>query len=161
MCATCRCLTTAKRSAPRLVWVPQKKKNSKKKADLKSGILRALALAQFLAITAGCRTPPPDPIRLDGRLLTVENRSSEDWQHVEIWLNTYYRVTVPSIPAGGRFQVPLDAFVAGFGQRFDFARAQIRDLRVTATAAGKPLELRNEFQATGLGALKDIGGRKP
>ena len=80
---------------------------------------------------------------------------------MEIWLNMYYRVTVSSIPAGGRFQAPLDAFVAGFGQRFDFRRAQIRDLRVNGTANGKPFELKKEFQSAGLDALKDLGGKKP
>jgi len=74
---------------------------------------------------AGCSKPPQDPLTLEGNLLTVDNRSSSEWTNVEIWLNTYYRVTTTSIPAGGRFQVPLDAFVAGFGQRFNFRRAQI------------------------------------
>ena len=110
----------------------------------------------------GCSKPPPDPLHLEGNLLTVENRSSKDWEHVEIWLNTYYRVTAASIPAGSRFQVPLDAFVAGFGQRFDYRRAQIRDLRLTATeASGAPVELKKQFESTGLGALRDLGGKKP
>jgi hypothetical protein len=78
---------------------------------------------------------------------------------VEIWLNTYYRVTAASIPAGSRFQAPLDTFVAGFGQRFDFRRAQVHDLRLTATLPdGRALEIKKSFQAGGLGAL---GGGKP
>ena len=48
-----------------------------------------------------------------GSLLTVDNQTTRDWAQVEIWLNTYYRVTTTGIPAGGRFQTPLDAFVAG------------------------------------------------
>ena len=39
-------------------------------------------------------------------ILTVDNRTSDDWTHVEIWLNTYFRITVASIPATSRFQVP-------------------------------------------------------
>ena len=44
-------------------------------------------------------------------MLTVDNRTSRDWRQVEIWLNTYYRLTTAAIPAGGRFQAPLDVFV--------------------------------------------------
>ena len=108
-----------------------------------------------------CSKPPVEPLRLEGNLLTVDNHTSRDWEHVEIWLNTYYRVTTPAIPAGGRFQAPLDVFVAGFGQRFDFRRAQIRDLRLTAKLrGGEPLELKKQFEVSGLGALKGIGGKK-
>ena len=78
---------------------------------------------------------------------------------VEIWLNTYYRVTTPSIPAGGRFQVGLDSFVAGFGQRFDYRRAQVSDLRLTAKLPdGKPLELKKQFAAGGLAGM--LGGKR-
>jgi len=38
---------------------------------------------------------------------------------------------VPKIAAGSRLQVPLDSFVAGFGQRFDFHRTQVTDVRLT------------------------------
>ena len=42
--------------------------------------------------------------------------------------------------------MPLDAFVAGFGQRFDYKRTQITDLRLKATLPdGTPLELKKEF----------------
>ena len=56
------------------------------------------------------------PLKLEGNLLTVDNRTKDDWEHVEIWLNTYYRVTVPVIQAGGRFQAP------GAGRRAGQAR---------------------------------------
>jgi len=94
-------------------------------------------------------------------MLTVDNRSSEEWKNVQIWLNTYYRVTAPSIPPMGRLQAPLDTFVAGFGQRFQFRRMQIRDLRLTATLPdGKPLEIKKEFASSGgLGAIK-LGGQR-
>ena len=54
--------------------------------------------------------------------------------------------------------MPLDTFVAGFGQRFDFHRMQIKDLRLTAKLPdGTPLELKKQFEEGGLaGAL----GRK-
>jgi hypothetical protein len=114
----------------------------------------ALIVAALLA-SASCSKPPAEPIQLDRNILTVDNRTSQEWSHVEIWLNTFYRVTPGSIPAGGRFQAPLDVFVAGFGQRFDFKRMQIKDVRLTATLPdGRPLELKKAFQAAGLaGAL--------
>ena len=107
----------------------------------------------------GCTKLPIEPLKLEGNMLTVDNRSSSDWTHVEIWLNTYYRITTTSIPAGGRFQAPLDVFVAGFGQRFDFRRAQIRDLRLKATLPdGKPLELVKDFTTGGLAGA--LGGKR-
>ena len=113
----------------------------------------------LVAGATGCSKTPADPLQLDRNILTVDNRTREDWSHVEIWLNTYYRVTWASIPAGGRFQAPLDTFVAGFGQRFDFHRAQVHDLRLTATLPdGRPLEIKKAFEVGGLrGAL---GGGK-
>src|SRR5206468_4498384 len=122
-------------------------------------ILLASAAITVLTLAAGCSKPPQEPLKLEGNLLTVDNRSSQDWNAVEIWLNMHYRVTTSSIPAGGRFQVPLDAFVAGFGQRFDFRRAQIRDLRLVAKLPdGKPLELKKLFEASGLAGM--LGGKK-
>lgn len=107
---------------------------------------------------AGCSTPPSDPLQLDRNILTVDNRSPKDWTNVEIWLNTYYRVPVRSIRAGTRFQAPLDTFVAGFGQRFDFRRTQIHDLRLTASLPdGTPLELKKQFESGGLARVLGKG----
>jgi hypothetical protein len=116
----------------------------------------AVIVLAAAALAAGCSTPRPvDPLQLDGNLLTVTNQSGTDWSHVEIWLNTYYRVTTDLIGTRGRLQVPLDTFVAGFGQRFDFRRAQVKDLRLTArTPDGKPVELKMEFRPSGLDILK-------
>jgi hypothetical protein len=108
-----------------------------------------------LSAAAGCRSVPEEPLQLERNLLTIRNPSPSDWSNVEVWLNTYYRVTTASVPAGGRFQAPLDTFVAGFGQRFDFHRMQVKDLRLTATGAdGKPFEIKKQFEKGGLaGAL--------
>jgi hypothetical protein len=74
--------------------------------------------------------------------MTVENMTGGDWQNVEIWLNDHYRVTRARMPAGERFGVPLDAFVAGFGQRFNPAKQVVQGIEVTAvTAGGKPVRL--------------------
>jgi hypothetical protein len=91
-------------------------------------------------------------------MLTVDNRSSNDWTGVEIWLNRNHSVRVASIPAGARQQVPLDAFVAGFGQRFNYKRTQITDLRLKAKLPdGTPLEIKKEFT---VGGLEGAFGRK-
>src|SRR5216683_5014149 len=108
-----------------------------------------------MVLAVACSGPPVDPLQLDRNILTVDNRSPRDWTNVEIWLNANFRVTNASIPARSRSQVPLDGFVAGFGQRFDFKRMQIRDLRLTATLPdGQRLELKKAFAAPGIaGAL--------
>lgn len=123
-------------------------------------ILRSVAPAAFALGIAGCRKPPVvEPLQLDGNRLTVENRSSLVWTGIEIWLNRNHRVTVASIPAGGRLQVPLDAFVAGFGQRFDVHRTPITDLRLTAKLPdGTPLELKKAFTEGGLAGVS--GGKR-
>jgi len=120
---------------------------------------RLLAAAIVAILAAGCSGRPPDPIQLQRSLLTVTNQSRQDWSNVEIWLNTYFRVTVPSIPAGSRFQTTLDAFVTGFGQRFNFARMQVKDLRLTAKLPdGTPVEIKKDFQASGLAGA--LGGKR-
>jgi hypothetical protein len=129
-------------------------------------MVRALTTAVAMVVAVGCSRPPQEPLKLDGNLLTVDNRSSREWTHVEVWLNTYYRVTTDSIPAGGRFQAPLDVFVAGFGQRFDFHRMQVKALRLTAKLPdGQPLELNKQFDVGGLagalGGMKRQGGTAP
>lgn len=112
-------------------------------------------------LTASCTRPVDDPLKLEGNLLTVDNRTAEEWTNVEIWLNAYFRVTTSSIPKGGRFQVPLDAFVAGFGQRFNFRRMQIKDLRLKARLPdGTPLELTRQFSAGGLAAVFEKWGKR-
>jgi hypothetical protein len=121
--------------------------------------LTSIALSVLAAATAGCYKAPVEPLKIEGNLVTVDNRSSRDWAQVEVWLNTYYRVTAPSIPAGGRTQMPLDTFVAGFGQRFDFHRMQVRDLRLTAKLPdGAPLELKKQFMVGGLAGA--LGGKR-
>jgi hypothetical protein len=118
-------------------------------------VTRALAIGLVVVAAAGCGGPPQEPLKLDGNMLTVDNRTSEEWQHVEIWLNTYYRVTADSIPPNGRLQTPLDNFVAGFGQRFEFRRMQVKDLRLKAKRPdGTPFELKKEFVTGGLDVLR-------
>ena len=113
-----------------------------------------------LIVACACRTIEPDPITLERNILTVDNRTPQDWNRVEIWINTYYRVTASSVPAKSRFQAPLDTFVAGYGQRFDYRRAPIKDLRLTATLPdGSPFELKKQFDA-GVGLAGALGGKR-
>ena len=121
---------------------------------------RVLPLVALVLAATGCRTIEPDPITLERNMLTVDNRTPQDWKHVEIWINTSYRVTASSVPAKSRFQAPLDTFVAGFGQRFDYHRAPIKDLRLTATLPdGSPFELKKRFDES-VGLAGALGGKR-
>ena len=114
-----------------------------------------------VALASACYKPPPEVLTLDGSVLTVSNQTKTNWSNVEVWLNTYYRATFASIPAGGRMQAPLNFFVAGLGQRFNFARMQVRDLRLTAKLPdGKPFEVKKEFEVDALEALARGVGKK-
>lgn len=116
-----------------------------------------------LASAIACREKPQEPLKLEGNLLTVDNRTTEEWRGVEIWLNHSYRVTTPSIAPTGRFQAPLDVFVDSYARRFDFRKMQVRDLRLTATRPdGKRLEIVKPFQEIGLErTLGGAVGKKP
>jgi hypothetical protein len=123
---------------------------------------RSFGVAWMLALSAtACSQRPVDPLQLDRNMLTVDNTTSDEWKDVQIWLNTYYRITVPSIPAHTRFRAPLDTFVAGFGQRFSFHSMQVKDLRLEAKLPdGRPLELKKQFEEGGLsGVLRGAGGK--
>jgi hypothetical protein len=92
------------------------------------------------SLAAACSTPP-ERLTLAGRTITIFNDSAEAWKAVEIWVNDHYRVTRDTIVPGERFAVPLESFVAGFGQRF--RRDQhVTGIEVTATdASGQPVRL--------------------
>jgi hypothetical protein len=106
------------------------------------------------SLAVSCYKAPLEPLRLDGNMLTVDNQTANDWKHVEVWVNSHYRVITASVPAHSRFQAPLDTFVEGFGHRFDFKRQQVRDVRMTAELPdGKPIELKMPFTADGLAGI--------
>jgi hypothetical protein len=111
-----------------------------------------------VAAAAGCARPAVDPLQLSENRLIVFNQTPDQWTDVAIWLNTYYRVTAPFIAAGGRFEIPLDTFVAGYGQRFDGKHTQVNALRLTATLPnGRSFELKKTFAAGGLAGA--LGGK--
>ena len=124
-------------------------------------VLSAILLCGALA-SACSSSPPIEPMTLKGGMLTVDNRTKQNWANVEVWLNTHYRMQFRDIPAGGRMQAPLDFFVAGFGQHFNFNKQQVRDLRLTAKLpVGKPLEVKKEFELDGLDSvLRDMAKKK-
>src|SRR5688500_5887650 len=80
--------------------------------------MRSKLVCLVLLLAAGACSPGPERLTLEGRQITVYNDSGEPWKTVEVWVNDHYRVTRDSIAAEERFVVPLESFVAGFGQRF-------------------------------------------
>jgi len=115
--------------------------------------LAAIVLATASAIVA-CGPPPREVLTLESNRITVENNSGTAWLGVEVWINRQYRITVPLISPGEKLQSPLDAFVEGFGHRFDFKREQITDVRLKARLPNnKPVEIVKEFNDGALAAL--------
>ena len=109
-------------------------------------------------MSSGCSKKIVAPLQLDAGRLTVTNTTSQSWTHVEIWVNRQYRLTVESIPAGQQFQAPLSIFIEAYGHRFDFARQQIKDLRLSAKGpGGEPVDVRMDFRASGLAGLAGVG----
>ena len=116
---------------------------------------RAVLLA-VLVCCAACSSRPPEPLRLERGLVTVDNQTDEEWRAVEIWINNYYRAMVPSIAARGIFQVRVDSFISGYGRRFNNRGAQITDLRLSANRPnGERIELKMPFQES---LLKEAAG---
>ena len=114
----------------------------------------------FFALAAGalmsCRREPIEALKLEGNMLTVNNRTTQEWKDVEVWLNYHYRVQTKSLLPYGVLNAPLDMFVAGFGQRFDWRHQQIVDLRLTAKLPdGQPLEIKKKFEQGFSGAISD------
>jgi hypothetical protein len=120
-------------------------------ASHRTALLVACALASaFIA----CGPAPRDPIVLESNRITVENNSGKPWLGVEVWINRQYRITAPMMSPGDKLQSPLDAFVEGFGHRFDFKRQQITDARVKARLpSGQPIEIVKDFDDGALAAL--------
>ena len=115
-------------------------------------------LAAAITLTWGCSKKIVAPLQLDAGRLTVTNSTKDDWTHVEIWVNRQYRLTADSIPAGQQLQTPLSIFIEAYGQRFDFKRQQIRDLRLSAKlSSGEPVDIRMDLKGNGLAGLAGVG----
>jgi hypothetical protein len=84
-----------------------------------------------VAIGAGACGSPPEPLVVERTAIRLENSTNTTWTDIEIWVNNHYRVTRDRMIPGERLQVPLDVFVAGFGQRFDTRRQSVKGVEVT------------------------------
>jgi hypothetical protein len=103
--------------------------------------MRSKLVCLVLLFAASACSPRPERLTLEGRRITLYNDSGEAWKAIEIWVNDHYRVTRDTIAAEERFVVPLESFVAGFGQRFA-RNQQVTGIEVTATdQSGDPVRL--------------------
>ena len=94
-----------------------------------------LAVAVAVVALSGCGTQTAPAIQFNGNRLSVVNQTSNRWTNVEVWMNNHYRVTLPKLEAGQRFDVPLDAFVAGNGHRFQPKNQSPEGVQVLAKSA--------------------------
>ncbi len=124
--------------------------------------MKRLLLAAAVVVLAGtwaCTEKSRPALNLDGSRLTIFNDTDEEWQNVEVILNHHFRIQPKNIEPDGIVQAPLDIFVAGYGQRFNFKTMQITDLRLKAKRPnGEPIEVRYEFTRGGL--EEALGGFK-
>jgi hypothetical protein len=119
-------------------------------------MLPCLGLA---CLTLACASKPPvDPLQLEGSRLTVNNRTADSWNDVEIKINRQYRVVIPQILAGQRFDVSLEAFLDVYGNHFRYARQQVKDVHLSGKLpGGQPVDLTMDFARSGLDGLADVG----
>jgi hypothetical protein len=118
---------------------------------MKTGaVIVALASLPVLA----CGDDPPPAIVVDDRMVHIENQTAEPWTGIEIWVNDHYRAMRASMAPGERLQVPLNVFVAGFGQRFEPTRMKVRGVELTAMSDGLPVRL-----VWGTGRRRPAAGR--
>jgi hypothetical protein len=100
------------------------------------------AAVGFVALAACGGEPPPRAIQFNANQLSVVNQTAVRWTNVEVWMNNHYRVTTPALEPGQRLDVPLDAFVAGNGHRFQPKKQGVEGVQVLATGAdGKAVRL--------------------
>ena len=124
---------------------------------------RILAIAVAgLAVTAACRGRPVEVLELDSSQVSVVNHSGQVWRDVEVWINQQFRVTTPMIMNNQAFHARLEHFVTGYGQKFNFSRMQINDVRMKARGEdGAPVEIVKQFSGNPLSdALKGMGGNR-
>lgn len=89
-----------------------------------------------------CRRDERRAIRVEENRIVVTNLTGSSWSDVTVWLNDYYRAQAPRLAPQQRLEVPLDVFVAGWGQRFDRRRQAATGIEVTARGAdGKSIAL--------------------
>jgi len=82
-----------------------------------------------------CQSDERRAIRVEESRVVVTNLTGTAWSDVTVWLNDYYRAQAPKLAPEQRLEVPLDVFVAGWGQRFDPHRYAAVGIEVTARGA--------------------------
>jgi hypothetical protein len=123
--------------------------------------MKSLLCAAIVAagVTAGCAGNDRPVLQLEGTRLTLYNNSNEAWHDVEVLLNHHFRITPDDMPPEQVVHAPLDIFVAGYGQRFNFKTMQITDLRLKGKRPdGEPFEVKYDFSRDGL--AEALGGFK-
>jgi hypothetical protein len=110
---------------------------------------RPVLIVALVVVVAGtllvrhCRSDVRQAIRVEEHRLVITNLTGTPWSDVEVWLNNYYRAQAPAVAPEQRLEIPLDVFVAGWGQRFDRNRQAPTGVELTARGAdGKPVTLR-------------------
>jgi hypothetical protein len=89
-----------------------------------------------------CRRDVRQAMVVDEGRLTVTNLTGTAWSDVEVWLNDYYRAQAPRVEPDQRLEVPLDAFIGGYGRQFDPRRQAAKGLELTAHGAdGRSIRL--------------------
>jgi hypothetical protein len=91
--------------------------------------------ALIVAFLMSPRRVKEPPIRVDGPTLIVENQTPQEWRHVTVTVNAYYRGQTASLAPGGRIETRLGTLMTGLGQYFNPARESVRTVQVRATDA--------------------------
>jgi len=103
--------------------------------DPRPAVGSAMLLALVLA--AACGREPLPALKFDSSRLQIQNQTERTWADVEIWLNDHYRVQIPSLAPKQLAVVPLDVFVAGYGQRFNPKKQVIYGIEVSVRDGAK------------------------
>jgi hypothetical protein len=101
-------------------------------------------LMLWLAVVglAGCSHEEPPVFLVAPTQISVFNRTDHTWKAVDVWLNDHYRVQAPELLPGGRLDIPIRTFVAGWGQHFDTRRQVPFGIEVDAKdSTGQPVRL--------------------
>jgi hypothetical protein len=102
----------------------------------------AVLLAGLLIVVAACKGDERREITVASDRITVVNMTDTAWSDVDVWLNDHYRAQARELAVGQRLEVPIDVFIAGFGQRFDKKKQIPFRVEVDATGAnGKPVRV--------------------
>lgn len=73
------------------------------------------------------------PEQVRGGMLLVTNNGTEDWTHINVWVNGHYQIydLVP-LPAGATREYALDQFVTRFGAALQLRYTLVRKVLVYA-----------------------------